>query len=236
MAASSKSGPVDLTQIHLGAIELLRECVCNVPVFPYPSTEHTFLLDCDTSYTAIGCELLLPVDSREDIIAFGSFALTPTQHRYCTTSKELLAVLRFTREFRHYLLGRRFVVCTDHNSLTWLIIFKNIEGRLAQWMEELSQVDMSMVHCPGKYHINADVLSCIPYPLEYCPNYNAGTMLSRLPCYSQFNPCKFCTRWEATWAHFEDDVDYVVPLAVRQIAVKDSTAPTADILQFGLPQ
>ena len=32
----------------------------------------------------------------------------------------------------------------------------------------------------------------------------------------------FCTRLEATWTHFEDDVDYVVPLTVRKIEVKDS--------------
>ena len=142
VAASSKSGPINLTQSHIDAIELLRESICNAPVFPYPSTEHTFLLDCDASDMAIGCELLQLVDGKEHIIAFGSFAWTPTQRRYCTTRKELLAVLRFTREFRHYLLGRPFVVRTDHNSLTWLMSFKNIEGQLARWKEELSQFDM----------------------------------------------------------------------------------------------
>ena len=114
--------------------------------------------------------------------------------------------------------------------------FKNIEGQLARWMEELSQFDMSVLHRPGKYHINADALSRIPDPLGYCPNYRAGTILSQLPCYSQFNPCKFCTRAEATWTHFEEDVDYVVPLTVRKIEVKDSNELTADIVQFGLPQ
>ena len=220
----------------MDVIELLRECICNAPVFPYPSTEHTFLLDCDASDTAIGCELLQLVDGEEHVIAFGSFALTPAQQRYCTTCKKLLAVLRFTHEFQHYLLGRLFVVRTDHNSLTWLMSFKNIEGQLARWMEQLSQFDMSVVHRPGKYHINADALSPIPDPLEYCPDYRAGTMLSRLPCYSQLNPCKFCTRAEATWTHFEDDVDNVVPLTVRKIKVKNSDEHTADIVQFGLPQ
>ena len=38
-------------------------------------------------------------------------------------------------------------------------------------MEELSQFDMLVMHRPGKYHINADALSRIPDPLEYCPNY-----------------------------------------------------------------
>ena len=76
------------------------------------------------------------------------------------------------------------------------------------------------------YHINADALSRIPDPLAYCPNYRAGTRLSRLPCYSQLNPCKFCTRAEATWI-FEDDVNYVVQLTVRKIEVKQSDRDSA---------
>ena len=101
------------------------------------------------------------VDGNERVIAFGSYSLTPAQRRYCTTGKELLAVIRFTRQFRHYLLGRNFIVRTDHNSLTWLMSFKNIEGQLARWMEELSQFDMSVVHRAGKLHANADALALI---------------------------------------------------------------------------
>ena len=84
------------------------------------------------SETAIGCELLQVVDGKECVISYGSFSLTPAQRKYCTTHKELLAVVRFTHQFHHYLLGHRFVCRTDHNSLTWLMSFKNIEGQLAR--------------------------------------------------------------------------------------------------------
>ena len=36
--------------------------------------------------------------------------------------------------------------------------FKNAEGMLARWIEELSQYDMIIQHCPGKQHGNADGL------------------------------------------------------------------------------
>ena len=216
---NSKSGPIQLAQCHLDAIENIREKLCNAPIFPYPNPDYTFILDCDASSIAIGCELLQIVDGKERVIAFGSYSLTPAQRRYCTTRKELLAVIRFTRQFRHYLLGRNFIVRTDHNSLTWLMSFKNIEGQLARWMEELSQFDMSIVHRAGKLHANADALSCIPDELEYCPNYQSGVALSKLPCYSAENPCKFCTRAEEKWSHFDEDVDYVVPLSVRKVTV-----------------
>ena len=62
--------------------------------------------------------------------------LLTAQRNYCNTRKELLVVVRFTRHFKHYLLGRRFTLRTDHNSLLWLMGFKNIEGQLARWIEE----------------------------------------------------------------------------------------------------
>lgn len=85
--------------------------------------------------------------------------LSTEQRRYCTTRKELLAVVRFTRQFRHYLLGRKFTVRTEHHSLNWLINFRHPEGQIARWLEELSQYDMTIIHRPGKKYINADALS-----------------------------------------------------------------------------
>jgi hypothetical protein len=70
---------------------------------------------------AIGAELIQVQNGVERTIAYSSFALTPEQLNYCTTRKELLAVVRFTRHYRHYLLDREFTVRTDHSSLTWLL-------------------------------------------------------------------------------------------------------------------
>ena len=87
-----------------------------------------FILDVDASNIAIGAELLQLTDGEEYVTAYASFSLTAIQKRYCTTRKELLAIVRFTRHFRHYLLGRRFVLRTDHGSLTWLMRFKSADG------------------------------------------------------------------------------------------------------------
>ena len=57
---------------------------------------------------------------------------------------------------------------TDHHGPTWLSSFNRIEGQLARWIEELSQYDMEVQHCPGRKHGNADALSRIPGNLEYC--------------------------------------------------------------------
>ena len=67
-------------------------------------------------------------------------------------------MVRFTRHFKHYLLGQRFTLRTDQNSLLWLMGFKNIEGQLAKWIKELAIYNMEFVHRPGKDHVNADGL------------------------------------------------------------------------------
>ncbi len=95
----------------------------------------------------------------ERVIAYASSQLEPAHQRYCVTRRELLAAVRFTRMFRHYLLGRKFTLRTDHSSLTWLFRFKAPQGQLARWLEELSQYNFTVVHRAGKKHANADALS-----------------------------------------------------------------------------
>ena len=85
--------------------------------------------------------------------------LTKSERKYCVTRKELLAVVHFVKYFRHYLYGKRFKVRTDHDSLRWLLNFKNPEGQLARWIEVLSTYDMEIQHRPGTQHKNADALS-----------------------------------------------------------------------------
>ena len=163
------------------AFEELKMRLVSPPVLSVPSTAGIFISDTDASDKAIGAELLQVQDDQERVIAYGSFALTPHRRRYCTTRKELLAVVRFTNQFRHYLLGRKFIVRTDHNSLVWLMNFKQIEGQLARWIEELGQLSMTIEHRPGKKHANADALSRIPNS-ELCQHYESDINLSSLPC------------------------------------------------------
>ena len=88
--------------------------------------------------------------------------MTKPERRYCVTRRELLAVVTFVQHFRPYLLGRRFLLRTDHGSLTWLSNFKEPEGQLARWLERLQEYDFTIAHRPGKKHQNADALSRRP--------------------------------------------------------------------------
>ena len=122
----------------------------------------------------------------------------------------------FTKHFRHYLLGNKFKVRTDHNSLIWLMRFKNIEGQLARWIEELQNYDMELLYRAGRDHGNVDGMSRLPDMVELCRGYKAGVKIEELPC----GGCRFCGRMQDKWGKFEEEVDDVVPLAVREVSLE----------------
>ena len=61
--------------------------------------------------------------------------------RPSATRRELLAIVTFTRHFRHYLLGRKFTILTDHRALQCLHNFKDPDGITARWLEKLASFD-----------------------------------------------------------------------------------------------
>ena len=206
------ANPFEWTEEHTEAFNDLVNALSSTPVLAFPLSDEPFILDTDASDTAVGAVLSQVQDGQERVICYGSAVLAAAQRNYCTTRKELLAIIRFTRQFRHYLLGRSFTIRTDNGSLTWLMRFKNPSGQVARWLEELSQYEINIIHRKGKLHVNADTLSRVPDELEFCPNYD-GTDVKDLPC----GGCKFCTRAHNNWARFDDEIDDVIPLANRKI-------------------
>ena len=141
------------------AFDLLKTKLVQSPILSIPDQTKEFILDTDASNFAIGAVLSQKYDDGERVVAYASRALSKSERKYCVTRKELLAVVYFTKYFRHYLYGRHFTVRTDHSSLKWLVNFKNPEGQLARWIEVLGTYDMTIVHRPGAQHRNADALS-----------------------------------------------------------------------------
>ncbi len=106
------------------AFRALKDAVVSAPVLAFPNAQDPFVLDTNASDLCLGAELSQIQDGVEHMISYGSVILSPNCRRYCTTHKELLAVVLFTRQFRHYLLGRKFIARTDNHSLIWLMQFK----------------------------------------------------------------------------------------------------------------
>lgn len=203
------------------AFEELKNRLLNTPVLAYPERDGIFILDTDASDSSIGAVLSQEQSGEERVVSYASSQLEPAQQRYCVTRRELLAVVRYTRMFRHYLLGKKFVLRTDHSSLTWLFRFKAPQGQLARWLEELSQYDFAIEHRAGRKHGNADAMSRLDVDdPDRCDCYRAGQDPSSLPCAG----CSHCVRLHEQWERFDSDVDYVVPIAIRRSTVEQANS------------
>ena len=88
----------------------VKNALVNAPVLAFPLPKGDFMLDTDASNVAVAAELSQIQDGVERVISYGSYSLTPAQRRYCTTWQELLALVRFTEQYKHYLLGTHFYV------------------------------------------------------------------------------------------------------------------------------
>ena len=153
------------------AFQKLKKLLISAPVLGYPDPDGYFILDTDASAHGIGAVLSQVQQGEERVLAYHSRALSKPETHYCTTRRELLAVVKSIEHFHHYLYGRQFTVRTDHAALKWLMNFRNPEGQVARWIERLQQYDFSTEHRPGLLHGNADAPSrrpCLPDGCRHC--------------------------------------------------------------------
>ncbi|GFW04409.1 retrovirus-related Pol polyprotein from transposon 17.6 [Trichonephila clavipes] len=145
----------------------LKEALTSSPILIYPQPDKPFILDTDASNESVGAVLSQEIDGQERVVAYWSKCLSKPERNYCVTRKELLAIVKAIEHFHHYLYGQKFLLRTDHASLTWLMNFRNTEGQVARWIQRLNEYYFDIRHRKGSSHGNADALSRRPCP-ENC--------------------------------------------------------------------
>ena len=114
------------------AFDELKRRLTSEPILALPTNDGTYVLDTDASDFCLGAILSQDQNGQEKVIAYASRTLGKSEQKYETTRKELLAIVTGLKQFRQYLLGRHFVIRTDHAALTWL-------RRTAEPMPQLAQ-------------------------------------------------------------------------------------------------
>lgn len=140
------------------AFETIKLKLCGSKVLAYPNFKQDFILSTDASDGAIGA-VLSNHDNRP--VHFASRILKGAEERYSVIEKELLAIVYATKVFRPYLLGRHFVIRTDHAPLRWLYGMTNPASRLTKFRLELEPFTFTVEHIKGKDNVVADALSRI---------------------------------------------------------------------------
>ena len=146
------------------AFDALKKHLLGPEIMAYPNGMGEFILDCDACDKSIGAVVSQRQDGQERVIAYGSRTLNKAEQNYCVTDRELLAIKHFTELYKHYLLGRKFIIRSDHQPLKWLFSLKEPKGRVARWIEILSAYNFAIEYRPGPQHGNADGMSRCPDP------------------------------------------------------------------------
>ena len=97
------------------AFEKLKNAMTRAPVLALPDFARQFVVECDACGSGIGAVL-----RQERPIAFYSQALHGKNLMMSTYEKEMLALVMVVCKWKHYLLGRKFVVRTDQRSLQYI--------------------------------------------------------------------------------------------------------------------
>jgi hypothetical protein len=137
------------------AFETIKQAISQAPVLALPDPSLPYTVKADASGFAVGAAL----EQQGKPIAFLSKKMNDAERRYPVHEQELLAIVLALREWRHYLLGTRFTVHTDHGSLRFLQTQPNMSNRQARWVEKLSEFDFVVEYKEGKTNVVADALS-----------------------------------------------------------------------------
>ncbi|KAF7119456.1 hypothetical protein RHSIM_Rhsim13G0234900 [Rhododendron simsii] len=138
-----------------GAFQTLKTAMVTTPVLALPDYTKTFILECDASGIGMGAVLM----QEGHPIAFISKALAPKHLGLSTYEKELMAVVYAVKKWGHYLLGRHFIIRTDHFSLKYLLDQKISTTMQQKWLTQLLGYDYEIMFKAGQDNKVADALS-----------------------------------------------------------------------------
>jgi hypothetical protein len=94
------------------------------------------------------------------VVAYASRQLRKHEVNYPTHDLELAAVVHALKIWRHYLMGKRCELYTNHKSLKYIFTQSNLNLRQRRWLELIKDYDLGINYHPGKVNVVADALSC----------------------------------------------------------------------------
>ena len=159
-----KSSTVAWTPETDAAFTAAKTALADATTLAHPVRDAKLSLSTDASNSAAGAVLNQRVGDSLQPLAFFSRKFTPTQRRYSTFGRELLAMYLAVRHFLPYLEGRDFEILTDHKPLVFALRANstvNHSLREQRHMDLILQHTSNIIHVPGSLNPVADAVSRI---------------------------------------------------------------------------
>ncbi|GMJ04990.1 hypothetical protein HRI_004168200 [Hibiscus trionum] len=145
-------------QAEEAVFESLKECVSSAPVLTLPDFNMPFIVETDASNVGVGAVLV----QRGKPVAFFSKGLGVRYQGLSVYEKEMLAALVAIKKWAAYLIGRHFIIRTDHQSLKFLTENQAITPFQQKWVIKMMGYDYELQYRKGCNNIVVDVLSRRP--------------------------------------------------------------------------
>jgi len=144
---------------NLNLKDLKNELLSEPILQPYDSNKE-LTIETDASQRAVGA---IVTQNRKPVY-FLSKKLTSVQKNWSNIEREAYAVYWAITKLRHFLLGRKFCVKTDHRPLEFIYAEKKgiptrTSARVARWALELMPYDFEIFYKPGSSIPHVDMLS-----------------------------------------------------------------------------
>ena len=155
--------PIAWSEEATKAFEACKESISQATLLAHPKADASYSLMVDASEIAIGGVFQQTCSNVVQPLAFFSRKLYPTERKYSTFDRELLAAYCAVKHFRHMLEGRNFVIFTDHKPLTFAFknATENCSPRQQRYLEFLGQFTTNFVYLEGDRNCVADAMSRI---------------------------------------------------------------------------
>jgi len=154
----------------------VKSLVTTAPVLRTVQRDLPFTLATDWSIE--GCGAVLSQEFPDGIhpVAFASRSNGESERKYPSFKGEMCAAVWACEHFRYNLLGRSFILITDHQPLAYLMKSPNLTGVYARWALRLQEFDLTIQYRPGSTNYVADCLSRNPLPTcdEHWERYHDG--------------------------------------------------------------
>ena len=130
-------------------LESIKALACRAPVLKPIDTNNPDLIwvICDSSKSRVGTIYGHGPEWQTCCPAgFLSKKFSSAAQNYCTHEHERIAILEALIKWEDKLLGRKFVIVTDHKGLEYFETQPNLSSRQTRWWEYLSRFNFTIQH------------------------------------------------------------------------------------------